>query len=766
MKKETKIEIFFWLVALFVFSPRILLEVYEHKLKNSLIPFENNEWTVKDKDGNILYENLTLPYDLRWKEQKTNRREWIFEKTVNTEQIRNIEDLGIVLGRVGDSDYVLFNNCLIGSTALNLKTKQKDNWGWSFLRAYKIPIECVIYPSSVIKYHIYKWAGPGYGVIGGPFGFSKYVNIRSFIYIIDTLRYGVEFAFGIGLIFFISIQYLFIRLVSQKRESYGTFSLLSASVGLFLIMTSVYPFKMFDNDIFLAILLFSSASGAAIFFLKFFNQKFHLDATKLLNIFTAITLIMLVMCLFQKSFDSAYQIYEIWHPIFLIFFLLFFIKSLKLIREKRNSYYSKYIIGYAIFVISCVHDVIITIYGTGGGYLVGFGFPFFVIVIALYLSREYSDAFSKVEDQVIKRTRELNASLIDVQTLQIKKDEQARSFAHDIRSPLVALQVLKDIVSKDLSDDQKSLLKHTIIRINDLANTILPKNSDQEETNSKKASVFLWTLFDKLISEKRIEYQYLQNCQFELKNTSSIFDMHVFCVEVELTRILSNMINNSVEARIDDSMLIVRLNCEKKNNVIEISVTDNGKGIPEDSVHKIFQPGYSEGKKHGTGLGLTNAKKSIESWNGTIELCSTGITGTIFTIKLPIANKAPWLASSIDLSKIANLVIIDDQSYVIDTWKQKIKSLNKSFHVYWIQNMDDWIKNPLNDLPKEETLFLVDQDLSSNKTGLDMIEHLNLTKCSILVTANEDDIKLRQKVVFMGLSILPKSLIHEIPLKT
>ena len=151
MKKETKIEIFFWLVVVFVFSPRVLLEIYEHKLKNSLIPFENNEWTVKDKDGNVIYDKLTLPYDLRWKEQKTGRREWIFEKEVRTDQLKDVDDLGIVLGRVGDSDYVMFNDCMIGSMGFNFETQKTTDWAWSYLRKYPVPSSCIKYPLSKIK---------------------------------------------------------------------------------------------------------------------------------------------------------------------------------------------------------------------------------------------------------------------------------------------------------------------------------------------------------------------------------------------------------------------------------------------------------------------------------------------------------------------------------------------------------------------------------------------------------------------------------------
>lgn len=762
MKKETKIEIFFWLVVLFVFSPRILLEVYEKKLRDSLTPFENNEWTVKDKVGNVIYDKLTLPFDLRWKEQKTNRREWIFEKEIRTDHLKNVDDLGIVLGRIADSDYVMFNDCFIGSTGVDPQTKKVDGWGWSQVRKYQIPKNCIKIPYSLIKVRIFKVFGPGYGVYAGTMGIGNFHEIQEIGKLIDFFKYIIPTVFGLGLIFFIGVHYLFIFLVSEKRQIYGIFSLLSISVGVFLFITGLIPFLFANFAIITTKLLFISAFSASFLFLLFFDKKFKIFNQKLLCSYVSISFLILFFALFKKDPEKVYQYYEYWHPVFLVTFIVCYIQMfLFKFKNKNNIYFNKYLLAFSIFVLCCIHDVIVSIFVLSNSYLIGYAYTFFAIVVGLTLSREYSDAFFKIEDQVIERTKELKLALTEIEQIQILKDEQARSFAHDIRSPLLALQVLKDLVSKSLSDDQRSLLKHTIVRINDLANTVLPKTDVSSE--SEISSVFLWPLVDKLVSEKKLEYQHIPNLLVETKCKSVIFDLYVSANESDLSRILSNLVNNAIEAKYENRHIHVQITLESHPQWIEIDVIDNGIGVQKEVLDKIFDRGFSIGKKDGMGLGLANAKKVIESWGGNIVVESTLGSGSIFKIRLPMGVIPPWLTTKLQLQNIDDLVIIDDQPYVIDAWRQKLEAFDKTFRIHWIQNLEDWKqRNTKDGLDYDRTMFLVDYDLSSNETGIDMIEELRLFPNIHLVTANEDDTKLRTKVMSLGITILPKSLIYAV----
>jgi signal transduction histidine kinase len=107
----------------------------------------------------------------------------------------------------------------------------------------------------------------------------------------------------------------------------------------------------------------------------------------------------------------------------------------------------------------------------------------------------------------------------------------------------------------------------------------------------------------------------------------------------ELSRALSNLINNSVEA-IDQGQGIVwiSLACNGSENVIQIR--DNGKGIPTKHLLDLGSPGFSFGKgdldQSGNGLGLFHAKTTIENLGGRIKIESTEGLGTTISLILPL----------------------------------------------------------------------------------------------------------------------------------
>ena len=76
--------------------------------------------------------------------------------------------------------------------------------------------------------------------------------------------------------------------------------------------------------------------------------------------------------------------------------------------------------------------------------------------------------------------------------------------------------------------------------------------------------------------------------------------------------------------------------CRGMNNHVEISVTDNGPGIPESIRGDVFQPFVTYGKEGGTGLGLAVVQKILRDHGGDVEVTATGPDGTTFKLTLPL----------------------------------------------------------------------------------------------------------------------------------
>ena len=101
-----------------------------------------------------------------------------------------------------------------------------------------------------------------------------------------------------------------------------------------------------------------------------------------------------------------------------------------------------------------------------------------------------------------------------------------------------------------------------------------------------------------------------------------------------LTRVLNNLIQNSLQAERDDEPISVIVEINQQHKCYNISIKDNGKGIPQEIQDKIFEPNFTT-KNSGTGLGLSMVKKIIDDLGGRITY-STNNKGTVFEFTIPI----------------------------------------------------------------------------------------------------------------------------------
>jgi len=104
-----------------------------------------------------------------------------------------------------------------------------------------------------------------------------------------------------------------------------------------------------------------------------------------------------------------------------------------------------------------------------------------------------------------------------------------------------------------------------------------------------------------------------------------------------LRQMLVNLVKNAMAAVISGG--IIRIKTWYSNDIIYLTVEDTGSGIPDELIHKIFEP-YFTTKVDGTGLGLTMSYKVVKEHGGDIRVQSEAGKGTCFTITLPVMRKA------------------------------------------------------------------------------------------------------------------------------
>jgi len=122
----------------------------------------------------------------------------------------------------------------------------------------------------------------------------------------------------------------------------------------------------------------------------------------------------------------------------------------------------------------------------------------------------------------------------------------------------------------------------------------------------------------------------LKNIRFEIYTSDK--DIKVIADPTLLEQVIINIIKNAIEAVADRKNPAISISIDKSEKVI-IQITDNGQGIDEDKIDKVFIPFFTT-KANGSGIGLALSREIIRQHNGTISVKSRKGEGTVFTITL------------------------------------------------------------------------------------------------------------------------------------
>ncbi len=116
-------------------------------------------------------------------------------------------------------------------------------------------------------------------------------------------------------------------------------------------------------------------------------------------------------------------------------------------------------------------------------------------------------------------------------------------------------------------------------------------------------------------------------------------------VEIDMEKIydvLLNLISNAVDSipkNRKDALILIRSHLSEDGHFVEVEIEDNGCGIPEEVLPKIFNLFFSTKGEKGTGIGLSVSRKIIEQHGGQIQVRSEVDKGTCFNIRLPLNRK-------------------------------------------------------------------------------------------------------------------------------
>jgi signal transduction histidine kinase len=248
---------------------------------------------------------------------------------------------------------------------------------------------------------------------------------------------------------------------------------------------------------------------------------------------------------------------------------------------------------------------------------------------------ETQQALAQQRDRLKEEVRQKADELLKVERLSAIGQLSAR-IAHDLRNPLSVIQNTSRILRirlenhlDDKSRQQWSRLDRAVYRMSHQLEDVMDYvRLPQLKKKNYSLSMALQDAIERIDVPPNIAIHPPLN------------DCTVFCDPEKIEIVFVNLLVNAIQAMEGKGGIIkITITEDDKENLATIAISDNGVGIPQELLEKIFEPLFTT-KQVGTGLGLSSCKSIVEQHGGSITASSTPGKGSTFTIKIPI--KSDW----------------------------------------------------------------------------------------------------------------------------
>lgn len=222
------------------------------------------------------------------------------------------------------------------------------------------------------------------------------------------------------------------------------------------------------------------------------------------------------------------------------------------------------------------------------------------------------------------------------------KDKFFNIMAHDLKNPFNAVLGLTSLIANDYGNQTEAELKQYIGLINNSSTQIYSLLENLLEWARAQSGFIEKNPTTFLLNEIILECLNLFSHSIEQKNikliTDTLHEIEVFADKNMIMTILRNLLSNAVKFTNEGGT--IKIEITKLNNIIRVSVIDDGVGIIPENKNRLFridQPISTPGvdKEKGTGLGLIICQEFINQNGGTLEVTSEPNVGSNFSFTIP-----------------------------------------------------------------------------------------------------------------------------------
>ncbi len=210
--------------------------------------------------------------------------------------------------------------------------------------------------------------------------------------------------------------------------------------------------------------------------------------------------------------------------------------------------------------------------------------------------------------------------------------EMAKQVAHEIKNPLTPMRLTVQNFQRKFDPDDEKI--HS--KLDEYSKTLI----QQIDTMSSIASAF--SNFAKMPAQQNETLNMVKIVKLALDIfnedyivfTSDYDEIIAKFDRTQLIRVVTNLVKNGIQAIPEGRMPKIAINVTVNSNDIILTVADNGTGVAEENIDKVFEPKFTT-KTSGMGLGLAMVKNIVETYKGKITFKTIEDKGTTFKVTFP-----------------------------------------------------------------------------------------------------------------------------------